>query len=218
MSGKSEEVKETPQQRAMVDLALNKLQDYKRRWLPLQKNLADIITRNGADDSAARRAAKGVANVETEAKFAGARGGLETKLGQTGQLGSSKGKLAIAGLGEDQATSTGLGLTQAEQQIDDAYTQGLGTIMALGQGQAADAVQGMSRSAAMSGRRAAADAQASLEHRMGNAQLVGQLAGAGFGLMGPGGSPGMGMDPSGMATNSTGTSARAASVAAGLTP
>lgn len=186
MSGKPEEQKETPQQRAMVQLALNKVADYKKRWLPLQKNLAEHIASMAPADSQARREARGIASTSTEAQFADARTGLESKLARTGGLGSSKAKLAIAGMGEDEATSMGLGLAGADQRIDDAYVSGLNTIMALGQGQQGMAVRGTAQEAAMSGRAAEADARASLEHRMGNAQLVGQLAGTGFGLMKPG--------------------------------
>lgn len=187
MSGETEDTAETPQQRAMVQLALNKVQDYKQRWLPLQKNLASHIAGMIKPGSSASKAARGAASTSTEAEFADARTGLETTLAQRGGLGSSKAKLAIAGMGEDQATAQGLGLTGADQQVEDAYVSGLSTIMALGQGQQAGAVQGLTRQAAMSGRQAAEDAALSLDRRMGNAQLVGQLAGTGFGLMKPGG-------------------------------
>lgn len=199
MSGDAGEVEETPQQRAMVDLAVNKLADYQQRWLPVQKQLAAQITRMGGEGSSARRRARGAASTDIEANFSRARGGLDAAAANTGGFGSSKHKLAVAGMGEDQATSLGLGLTQAEQQVDDAYVAGLGTIMQLGQGQQGQAIQGLSRSADMSGRQAAADAQASLNDRMGDAELVGQLAGAGFGLYGSmPKTPGLSIDPNGM--------------------
>lgn len=198
MSGDAGEVEETPQQRAMVELAVNKLADYQQRWLPVQKQLAAQISRMGADGSTARRRARGAASTDIEANFSRARAGLDTGAANTGAFGSSKHKLAVTGMGEDQSTSLGLGLTQAEQQVDDAYVAGLSTIMQLGQGQQGQAIQGMSRSADMSGRQAAADAQASLNSRMGDAELVGQLAGAGFGLYGSmPKSPGMTIDPKG---------------------
>jgi hypothetical protein len=186
MSGKSEDTPETALQRAQTQLALNKVQDYKKRWLPLQKNLAQHISEMAPKDSQARREARGIASTSTEAQFADARTGLESNLAQSGGLGSSKAKLSIAGMGEDEAASTGLGLAGADQRIDDAYVSGLSTIMALGQGQEGMAMKGTADEAAMSGRQATADARMSLEHRMGNAQLVGQLAGAGVGLMKPG--------------------------------
>lgn len=186
MSGKPDEQGETPQQRAMVQLALNKVQDYKKRWLPLQRNLAQHIAELAKPGSAARAAAKGVASTSTEAQFSQARTGLESKLAQTGGLGSGKAKLAIAGMGEDEASAMGAGLAGADQQVDEAYVQGLSTIMALGQGQQAGAIKGLTTQAALSGRQAQADAQASLEDRLGNVQLAGTLAGVGLGSMKPG--------------------------------
>lgn len=199
MSGKAGKVEETPQQRAMVDMAVNKLADYQQRWLPVQKQLAAQITSMGGNNSTARRRARGAATTDVEANFSRARTGLDAGAANTGSFGSAKHKLAVGGMGEDQATSMGLGMTQAEQQIDDAYVSGLSTIMAMGQGQQGQAIQGLSRSADMSGRQAAADAQSSLDSRMGDAQLVGQLAGAGFGLAGgPSKAPGMTIDPNGI--------------------
>lgn len=186
MSGKPDDQAETPQQRTMMQLALHKVQDYKQRWLPLQKNLAQHIADMAPADSQARREAKGIATTNTEAQFADAREGLESGLARSGGLGSSKAKLAIAGMGEDEATSMGLGLTGADQRIDDAYVAGLNTIMAIGQGQEGAAIRGTAQEAAMSGRQAAADASMALERRMGNAQLVGQFVGMGAGLMKPG--------------------------------
>lgn len=182
MSGKKQGAGETPAQAAMMDLAMRQVQDFKTRWLPIQRNLAEDITRMGADGSFERRQAAGVMTTETEAQFAPAREKMEAGLAATGGLGSSKAKLAIAGMGEDQATATGLGRVRADAAVDDAYTQGLSTIMALGRGQKAQAVDGMARNAAMSGRQAQADASAALANRMGNAQLVGQAVGLGAGI------------------------------------
>lgn len=201
MGGKEPGVKETPQQRAMVTLAMNQLADYKQRWLPLQRQLAKQIESAGAEGSTEREMAQGAASTETEAKFSGARRALEAGLGARGELGSSKGKLAIAGLGEDQATSTGLGLALTEQEMDDAYVQGLSQITAIGRGEKATAMDGMSRVAGLSGQRAAADAEAALSNRMGNARLGAQVVGMGLGAWNPspGGAPavGMGSNPNG---------------------
>jgi hypothetical protein len=186
MSGSPEEQGETPQQRAMTQMALNKVQDYKKRWLPLQKNLARHIADMAPAGSQARREARGIASTNIEDQFSEARQALEGGLARTGGLGSSKAKLAIAGMGEDEATSMGLGLTGADQRVDDAYVSGLNSIMALGRGQQGMAMRGTAQEAAMSGRAAEADARMALENRMGNAQLVGQFAGMGLGLMPPG--------------------------------
>lgn len=221
MGGNDNEVKETAKQRAMVDLALNKLGDWKKRWLPLQTDMAADIERMGQKGSAERVQARGVATTEGEAAFSQARQRSEIGLGRSGQLGSSKGKLAVAGMGEDQATSTALGLTTADQAIDDAYVQGLGQVMRIGRGQEAQAIKGMADAARTSGVQAAQDARTSFENRAGNAQLATTAGGIALGNLDWGGSGvgGMkGLDYSGMGINNTGSSVRSQAVAAGLTP
>ena len=42
MSGKKQQVQETPQQKALVELAQKQVADYHQRWLPLQRNLQGL--------------------------------------------------------------------------------------------------------------------------------------------------------------------------------
>lgn len=181
MAGKSEGVKETPQQAALVEKARAQYNDYKARWLPLQQRMASQIEDLGKADSADRMRAKGRANVETQAKFSQARGAVEKSLTNSGRgPGSAAFNLGVTGLAEDTATSRGAGMAGADQAIDNAYIQGLGALTAIGRGEKATAMQGETQLAAMSGRQAAADAQASAEVRAGNMQLAGMVAGYGL--------------------------------------
>jgi hypothetical protein len=182
MGGKSKGgVEETPQQRAMAEHGALLLQDYKKRWLPVQQRLAKTIQGIGEPDSAARALATGKASTDIAIQFARGRGALEKSLTATGAgPGSARFKLATAGMGEDIARSTGMGTMIAEQQIDDAYTQGLGALMALGRGERAQVGTGLAQQATQSARQAQADAEASLMNRMGNAQVAGQAVGLGL--------------------------------------
>ena len=85
MSKGGSEIKETAQQRAMADFAVNQLQDYTKRWLPLQKRLAAQTMESGAAGSAARKSAAGRSNVDTQIAFAGAGDMLEKKLAGSGR-------------------------------------------------------------------------------------------------------------------------------------
>jgi len=174
-------VEETPQQRAMTEFALKQLQDYKARWLPVQRNLATQIQSMGQADSAERRGVSGRAATDTSMRFAQAEGALEKTLSNNGVgLGSSRGKLAISGMGEDQAKTRGLGLTMADQQIDDAYMQGLQALTAIGRGERANVAQGLNNQAQSSAQTAAASAEASAMNRGANAQLAGTTLGYGL--------------------------------------
>jgi hypothetical protein len=64
--------------------------------------------------------------------------------------------------------------------VDDAYTQALGTLMSLGQGEQAQAENGMAQQAATSARTAQSDAQLSAANRAGNQELLGTAAGFGM--------------------------------------
>lgn len=182
MSGKKEGVPETPQQKALAEVAMKQMADYRQRWAPLQRQLSEQITSSAAPDSRERRQAAGKATTDSAVAFGGAKQGLTDKVAAATGLGSSRTKLAVTSLGDDEATSRALGLAGADQAVDDAYLQGLGAITAMGRGERAGAVDGLSRIADRSGRQAAEDAGASLRKRMGNAQMVGQVAG--FGLAG----------------------------------
>lgn len=195
MSKGPTQVQETPQQKAMAEFATNQLADYKARWLPVQQHLASTVQESGAADSTTRRMASGKAATDTAIQFAGAQDKLTSTGANTVGLGSSRAKLAISGLGTDQARSKGLGAVAADQQVDDAYTQALGALTSIGKGESAQVASSMSNQASMSARQAQADAEASMATRAGNMQLVGQVAG--FGLQ-QGGAAAIGKGVSGM--------------------
>lgn len=181
MGSKAGQVQETGAQRAQADHAMQLLQDYKQRWLPVQQKLASTIEQEGEKGSAARRLAAGKSSTDVAMQFDKAQGALEKSLSNSGAApGSSRANLAITGLGTDAAASTGMGHMMSEQAIDDAYTQGLGALTALGRGERATVGSNMSTMAADSAAQASADASAALTAREGYAGLVGQVGG--FGL------------------------------------
>jgi hypothetical protein len=208
--GKPAEQSETPQQRAMAQHATNMFADYQQRWLPVQQKLASQIEAMGKPGSAARNLAAGKASTDTAIQFGRAQGALEKGLSNTGALpGSARATAAEAGMGADRAAATGLGGVIADQQIDQAYTQGLSSLMAMGRGERASVGGELADQAAQSARQSQADAQASLQGRMGEAGMVGTLGGFGLqqwakgmqGNNGAGGAVGRSINPGGMRIN-----------------
>lgn len=192
MSKGGDQVQETPQQQAMAQHAVDLMNDYKQRWLPVQQKLAGQVEAMGAPGSAARREAAGKSAADVEAQFAPAQGAVERNLSNAGALpGSSRGNLAVTGMGADLAKSKGIGTTISDQQIEDAYTQGLGALMAIGRGKSANVNNALAVQANESGMQARADAAASAEAARGTAGLVGQVAGYGLqsAMAGPRGVP-----------------------------
>lgn len=176
MSKGGSEVKETTQQRAMTEFAVNQLQDYTKRWLPLQKRLAAQTMESGAAGSAARKSAAGRSNVDTQIAFAEAEGALEKRLAGTGRNVGA----AMTGMSDNKATSRGMGQVAADQSVDDAYTETLAALAATGRGERAGVANSLSRQAAISGDQAAADAQAALAKETAIGETVGGLAGYGL--------------------------------------
>lgn len=176
MSKGGSEIKETAQQRAMADFAGNQLQDYTKRWLPLQKRLAAQTMESGAAGSAARKSAAGRANVDTQIAFAGAGNTLEKKLAGSGRNPAT----ALTGLSDSAATSRGMGQVTADQSVDDAYTETLAALAATGRGERAAVGDSLSRQAGMSGQQAAMDAETALAKEGAVGELAGQFAGYGL--------------------------------------
>ena len=181
MNKPKDTVKETAQQKALAEVASQQMADYKKRWLPVQQRLAETIKARGKADSAERVVTAGKAATDSAVQFGMGKAQVADKVSDaSGGLGSGRAKMAIAGTNTDEATSRGLGFVAADQEIDDAYLQGLGQLAAIGKGERAGAIQGMGNVANMSGRQARADAELSAQRRAGNAELIGQVAGFGF--------------------------------------
>lgn len=181
MSGGSGQVQETSAQKALAQHAQLLMNDYKARWLPVQQNLATQIESLRSPTSPQRLAAAGKATTDTALQFSTAQGALSKSLADHGDaLGSGRADLTTAGLGLDAAKSSGLGQMISGEQIDQAYTQGLGALAAIGQGQSAEVNTGLENQAANSGVQAQADAKAALQNAMG----IGGAVGTGLGLAG----------------------------------
>lgn len=186
--GGSGEVEETSQQRALADIGKAQMDDFKQRWLPLQKGLARNIVKANEPGSFERRHATAMSALDNTVAYGQAQDKLTAASAIGGGLGGSAHKLGMAGMARDQATSTGLASVAADQAADSQYVAGLGAVTALGRGEKATAVGGMGRVAAMSGRQAQADAAQSLADRQGYIQLATTTAGAGLGAWARGGS------------------------------
>lgn len=181
--GKSQERRETPQEIALAEVSMARLQDYRKRWQPLVTKLRDQVRADGAQGSAARRLAAGKSTTDNEVRFSQAGDKLEAALTGSGAAPSSgKFKTAVTGLNTDQAAARGMSMVASDEAISDAYVQGLGRIAAMGRGQSGQAIEGMGAIARRSAAQAQQDAEIALAQRAGRAQLAGQVAG--FGLAG----------------------------------
>lgn len=196
MSKPDNSIQETPAQKAQYEIATAQLKDWRQRYLPVLKTYAAQTERAGLADSQERRHATAMTGTDTSAKFGQANDAALAQSTASGTLGSSRQKLGLTGMGDDQATSTGFGSVAADQAVDDSTVQGLKAVTSIARGEKADTMDAIGRNAAISGAQAANDAEMSLQNRIGNASLAGKIIGGAGGLwMGQAKTPGSLPDP-----------------------
>jgi hypothetical protein len=186
MAGRdSGKVGETEGERAFAEVAMQRIADYKQRWMPVIQRAGEIVRSMGAEDSVERQRVAGATVGATRQKFTGAVEATEKANRAAGvRADSGRAKLGTIAMGDAEAMSAGIGTTKADQAIDDAYVQGLTKIMQLGRGQAAGAIRNMGDVARDAASVAQSDAALAASRRMGNADLAGTMIGAGIGAMG----------------------------------
>jgi hypothetical protein len=82
--GGSQKVEETAAQKAQAWHAVNKLADYKQRWLPVQQHLAKQVQMTGKPGSAARMSAAGRSSTDSAIQFDNAQGAIQQRLTNMG--------------------------------------------------------------------------------------------------------------------------------------
>lgn len=194
MGSGSNDVQETPQQKVQMQVASQQMQDWNTRWLPQLTNFSKQIDQSMAPGSSTRAHATSLAGADTTARYAQAGQQALAATAAGGAIGSAKQKLGITGMGDDEATTTGMGSMQADQSVDAAGISGYKAVAALGRGEKATATDAINNEANLSGQVAANDAENSLQQRAGFASLGGKIAGTGAGLwMGGSKPPGIGL-------------------------
>ncbi|AXQ30438.1 hypothetical protein D0B54_17920 [Solimonas sp. K1W22B-7] len=185
MGSKPKEPGETAEQREMAAIAAESYDDWQQRWLPLQQEFfADTM-----DVAPRRRQALGSAGADYAQAFGQAQQGVENRLYASGAApGSGRYAMGLAGFANDRAQARGQGLAGVDAMIDDQYAQGLQTLIDIGRGERAQALQGLSEAANASQDRAIADAQRALGSRSAMLEAAGSVAGmaAAYGLRGSG--------------------------------
>lgn len=176
------QVQETPQQKVQMQVATDQMADWNKRWLPQLTNFSKQVDNEMAPGSSTREHAISLAGADTTARYGQAGQQALATTAANGGIGSAKQKLGIVGMGNDEATTAGMGSMEANQSVDDAGISGYKAIAALGRGEKATAVNAIDNEASLSGQVAANDAQNSVERNAGYAKLGSQVVGTGAGL------------------------------------
>jgi hypothetical protein len=172
-------LEETAQEKMLAQIAVEENDRYKKTWLPLQQKAIQMTEKMNAPDSFERDRARGrAAGVGTEIDMA-AEDIAKQDQNRGVNAGSSNFVMRQGKLGEERAKSVGIATANAEDAIDDAYVQGLASLVRSGRNKGDVALDNMGRSAATSAANEASGAAAGAARRSGNMQLAGTVIGAG---------------------------------------
>jgi hypothetical protein len=178
MGGSDNEIEETEQQKALAEVSMKEWQNYLDKYRPFENAYMDDVERMNTTQQYNQVA--GLSAVPVESEFSNAvaetssamtRGGINPN---SGMFKSQMGKL-------DRAKSSvkADSMSQAQLGQQNRYVGGINNIVRMGQGQATEAIQGFGDMASMSGQKAYNDARNAMQNRNDNAQIGGQVIGAG---------------------------------------
>lgn len=177
------EVKETAEQRAVAAIAAESFRDYEKRWVPIENEMIRQI--RDVDDDIAR--AGEVSMSGTTQAFGAMRPAVEKGLAAARAApGSGRFYDAESGLTVRQGASGGLNMAASRQGMRDRALSNLSNVVAMGRGQEAEALTGLSHQASISGQEAITDAARAASDSAAFGTFVGTAAGFGLGAYRPG--------------------------------
>lgn len=176
--GGDNKVKDTPEQKALAQVAAEKWNFAQENLAPLEDQyMAHVDQMDSAGNMSYIRGRTMQAQAGAQSQ---AQSQMEAGLGRAG-INPNSGRFQgeVAGLGNELAQAGGETLGRAEFEQDNQKIMGLQNITDIGQGQAGQAQAGMSRLAQESSSNAIGNAQNAFNRRSANLQLLGTVAGAG---------------------------------------
>lgn len=179
MGGKSSgEIKETYDQKVAADVAAKQWALYQDMYVPVENQYISNV--QGQNAEAKYSAVSGAANASVASAVSDAQRQNIAALVASGADPSSGRFLSkTADLGAKGAALTGDTKSRAQYSQQSSYLQGMGNVVALGQGQATSATAGFNDIAQNSAEYASSKAQSDLNSSAGNQYLAGTVAGFG---------------------------------------
>lgn len=175
--GKGSKVDETEQERALAEIAAQRFNRYREVFAPLEDQYIQQVfdVRNQSN----YETAGGIAAAQFQKEFQTGQDKLTDQMIQQG-VDPSSGAFQenSAALRRAQAVGQGLGVSGAKVANTDRFYQGLRGVMAIGQGQSADAIEGMAGLARQSQERATTSAESAFNRS--SAVRSGVAAGLGY--------------------------------------
>lgn len=178
MGGGDSKIEETEQQKALAEVSMKEWQYYLDKYRPFENAYMSDVERMNTTQQYNQVA--GLAAVPVESEFSGAVADTARAMTASGinpNSGAFKGQMDSLDRRKSMVKADSMSQAQLGQQ--NRYVGGIQNIVRMGQGQSTEAVQGFGDMANMSGQKAQNDARNALQNRMDNAQIGGQVIGAG---------------------------------------
>lgn len=183
-------IRESEAERQLMNISLDRYQQYKQKWQPIQQQAIRVVESMGRAGSMERERAvarsTGAAGAEYDDATAKVEGSLLDKEIGTG---SSNFRVKQAAMGSERAKAQGIGGAAAEDTIDNAYVESLSGLMAIGRDQSGQAMQTLTRSAATAADNNRTAAGLSAAKRARNYAVAGQAMGIASTMVGGFGGP-----------------------------
>jgi hypothetical protein len=179
--GGSTTIKDTASQKALASIAAQRFNLYQQYYVPLENQFMSDVA--GMMDPTAFENVEGFVNALQQPEFQAAKRNMQQQAFSMGADPTSGQYQARASqMQQAQARGMGLGTSQALSGQVDRYYQGMQNIIAMGQGQAGQAIAGLADVGSLAQQRAAAEAKTSFSNYLGRQQAIGSAVGLGVGL------------------------------------
>ncbi len=181
--GGSTEIKDSASQKALASIAARRFNLYQQYYVPLENQyMSDVFAMKSPS---AFKDVEGFVSAVQQPEFQAGRRQMEQRAFAMGaDPTSGQYQAAASAMNQAQAAGMGRGTAEALSGQVDRYYQGMQNIVAMGQGQAGQAMAGLGDVAALAQQRSAAEAKTSFSNYLGRQQGIGALVGTGIGLYG----------------------------------
>lgn len=178
MGGGDSSVKETAEQKALAEVAMKRWKDYQQKFSPYEDDFMRKVDRLNTDSAFNQAGNMAAASVSNE--FSGAINNTITGMTNAGiNPASGMFRRELDKLQVQKAKAQADTVNQAEIGQQDRYTQGISNIVAMGQGQAGEAMGGLGDIANNANRYAANQARSNFANNQDTQAAVGGVIGAG---------------------------------------
>lgn len=176
--GGDSKVKDTPEQRQLAQVAAEKWNFAQEKLAPLENAYMESVGDMTNAGNMSYIAGRTMQSQQQAVSEASEQAGMQ--LSQAGiDPSSGRAQSAMSGIALGGASAGGETLGRAQFEQENQQVRGLQNIVAIGQGQAGQAQQGLSSIASQSAVDARQTAANRFNRRSANLQLLGQVAGAG---------------------------------------